>query len=1077
MINLTKDILIIKSGKELESSIKDAITKAKACVRKELYDDAYISPSKITTGSTGDFYNASILRFFEDYLSTTYAPTYDEAWVKNVHACSGKTADAGIARQVLPATVHDWINKSSLERLSKDSQLILHFLWQEKAVLLPLDLKKPTIGHETKKKGFEYAAAYYTEVLALVCKPFIQHVSYPDIADVTTVMKPSALTNFEWYAWRMIRATDWHAIEDIKLEDINAMIDQLILARNQKISWFLYPCAPAAFLGYVQKLYPDRCVKHVDLPKNDRKASAKAIDAGEFSYPSEHQTSVDAWLKYQRKYIALQKSRGIKTYKHYNRSFTILNSYLFTDYPADTGLCPPLPGQFNRTHMEGDGFTGLLSYLRKGRSGSGIQATLYHLEQLFDYLMVNSSSDKALSGFVNPISAIDYPIVKRNSGTDKPAFHSEHFPYLLQYCYAVESFSTHIANRVHDEQINLYDKEFRADIDTKNWNEAQKVIQTEKLGYVPIVFYQNPLFDASQPKSENNRAMKYEPIRLLPRFVVPIIEHSLERKGKWIFYPQLNYIRHNIIALETGVRSIHIRWLDRRLYDKNIDRSRPLPPLCKLHINTDKTHGPWDSTVSKSVIELLDRQQQMIPWFNDPSMDVPVWYDGHENSPFGEIISLFPKGESPGVLTPEAYAKYFKRLIYSFDLFCRFQLDIDATNAMPEAIGDLESIDDPLDYLTALKLEGKATRLIEHTPHSCRVSVVSEYIMILPPHIIGAFLTGHASDEHVMYYAKVDPVYLKSVAQYQKMSVEHGWLADRPAFSSIKAEDVASKLQQAFRRDKNKSLIDFGAISFDREIKNDLVSGVKEAKQRPIDSLAFMPTHICPFGNRCPQDVIKDLGAVPGVSMPCGGCYYSVKTVDHLPRIYGHIRVLTDECSELEAFIAEARRNGASLESLVPKANRRKFLAAEIISWSVTAHCLEQMHSEIKTRESFLVEKPEIVSEHLERLELKADSLSNLIARTSEAKSHAEYFTPQLDKQIQVARKRLLAFTGNYNRLLQEAPTGFTLIDEFRGLIRSTCEVLGVSLHELSDALAQPMALERPTAILKLISSPGGVPA
>ncbi|MCQ9136980.1 hypothetical protein, partial [Streptomyces hilarionis] len=72
--------------------------------------------------------------------------------------------------------------------------------------------------------------------------------------------------------------------------------------------------------------------------------------------------------------------------------------------------------------------------------------------------------------------------------------------------------------------------------------------------------------------------------------------------------------------------------------------------------------------------------------------------------------------------------------------------------------------------------------------------------------------------------------------------------------SNIKAEDVASKLQQAFRRDKEKSLIDFGAISFDRETKDDVVSGVRETRQRPIDSLAFMPTHICPFGNRCPAD-------------------------------------------------------------------------------------------------------------------------------------------------------------------------------------------------------------------------------
>ncbi|MBY0445706.1 MAG: hypothetical protein K2Q15_10910, partial [Burkholderiales bacterium] len=316
-------------------------------------------------------------------------------------------------------------------------------------------------------------------------------------------------------------------------------------------------------------------------------------------------------------------------------------------------------------------------------------------------------------------------------------------------------------------------------------------------------------------------------------------------------------------------------------------------------------------------------------------MSEEVWYDDHEGSVFGKIVTIFPNWMGPGTLETSSYLRYFKRLINSFDLFCRYQLRIEASNQMPEALDQIESIEDPLDFLAAVKLEVEASKLIEHTPHSCRASVVSEYIRILPPHIIGSHLTGHATVAHVMYYAKVDPAYLKTLAEYQKMSVEQGWLLDRPAMSSIRAEDVTSKLQQAFCRDKDNALVDFGAISFDREIKDDVLSGLKAARQRPIDSLAFMPTHICPFGNQCTVDVIKDLGAVPGSRMPCGGCYYSIKTVDHLPRIHGLIRVLTDECSELESHIAEARKNGASPQSLMHKANHRKFLSSEIISWSV----------------------------------------------------------------------------------------------------------------------------------------------
>lgn len=1075
MINLTHKVLIIKSGQDLSEAIKNAITLSMDCVKDELFAGVYISPTKISSSSKNEYYQASIFRFFDDHLDQSQSAPYDEEWVEALYICALKTPTDALARRVLPLSAHGWLNKSSLSRLAQDALLILHFLWQEGAVLLPMTLKKPTVRDPiTGSSHKELAASTYPEVLALVSAFNISHVQYKDIPDIRTVIKSSAIDNFGWYAWRMIRATTWYTVEDIDPIDVAACANALLLARRGESEWVSYPIAPKAFFGYIQKLYPTRC--QLENPqhaiKNDVQASAAAINRGDFHIPEEHLECVSTWLKYQDKFIESLRVRGLKTYESYRRPFAVMNTFLFSNL-IEAGITPPLPNQINRKHIEGDGFDGLLKHLKSNRLLNTVQQHLYQIDSFFDYMAAHANSEEALTGFVNPIADIDFPIVKRKSGTNKAAFGSEHFPLLLQYCYAIESFGTYLAEKVHYEHINLYAEMYRADIYSKNWNDGQKVIQTEKFGYVPVVFYKNPLYDSTIPKTSSNRPMHYEPLHLISRSVIPIIDDSVEHSGNWVFYPQLNYIRHNIVALETGVRSIHIRWLDRRTYDQNIDRSRKLPEICKLHINTDKVNGAWNASVSKHVIELLDRQSAMLDWFDESPMSDAVWYDGHEDSVFGKIVTIFPKWMSAGTYQPGSYMKYFKKLIYSFDLFCRYQLQFEASNQMPEALAEMESINNPLDFLAAIRLEAEAIKLIEHTPHSCRVSVVSEYIRVLPPNIIGSHLTGQATEAHVMYYAKVDPAYLKTVAQYQKMSVEQGWLLDRPAMSSIKAEDINSKLQQAFRRDKEKSLIDFGAISFDRETKDDVVSGIKMAKQRSIDSLAFMPTHICPFGNSCPQDVVRDLGAVPGSRMPCGGCYYSIKTVDHLPRIHGLIRVLTDECSELESHIAEARKNGASPQSLVQKASHRKFLATEIISWSVTAHCLEQMHSEIKTRSSFLVERPEIISEHLEKIELGGHTLSNLIARTAEAKSQAEYFTPQLKQQIMVARNKLLAFTGDFNLLLQEAPTGFTLIDEFRGLIRSACETLGLSLQDLSSAMAKPLALDRPHAILKLVSSSG----
>lgn len=1079
MINLTKKIMILKTGIDLHLKTIEAIDAAKLCIFLNLYGVSYISPTKISASSRNEFFNASIALLFEDHASPSTAPTYDEQWIKDLYECSLKTPSPELAKKVVPKPKHPALNKTYLARLNRDAVTILHFLWHVGAVLLPLDTRRPTIEDPdgSGSKFFEFAAPTYPEVLALVRQPFVSHVKHDDIPDITSVMKPSAIKNFDWYAWRMVRASSWHRIEDIDPRDVAAFAEALIESRNGRSDWHAHPIAPKAFLSYVQKLYPTRCNAEEALlqMKNDARASKKNIEAGEFYIQDEHKDIANVWLQYQDKFIKSQKNKGLKSYKDYYKVFAILNTYLFGELPALTGNKPPLPNSFNRKHLEGDGFEGYLQYLKDGRTSATRKDHLYKLESFFVYLATHSSLDTDVAGFINPISQIDYPIVKKSSNTIKAAFNSEHFPLLLQYCYAIESFTWHLAERVHYDQLNLYSESLRADIETNNWNDAHKVIQTEKYGYVPLVFYKNPHYDPKKPASPNNRPMQYKALHLLPRFSAPIIEHSVQVKGQWVFYPQLNYIRHNLVALETGIRGMHIRWLDKRAYDEKIDRSRRLDPICKLHVNTDKSHGAWDSSVSQAVIEILDRQKSMLSWFADPSVDEEIWYDDHENSPFGKITTLFPKGGEPGPLISESYAKYFKRLIFGFDIFVRYSLGMQATNSLPEEFKDIESVDTPADFLKAILLEKKACKKIEHTPHSCRASVVSEYIRILPPWIIGRFITGQATESHVVYYAKLDPAYLKHCAEYQKAAFDQGLLLDRPAFTDIKTEDPASALQRAFKRRKEQSLSDFGAISFEREHNDEIFSGVKTLMTQPLEVLAFMSTHICPFGNKCPADVVRDLGAVPGRLMPCGECYYSIKVVDHLPRIHAHIRALTDECAELETHIAEARRQGASPESLTHKANHRKFLASEIIAWSVTAHCLEQMRNELKTRLSFLVEKPDIVTQQLERIVTEENSLRNLIARTSEAKSYAEYLTPQLQHQVIFARQKLLAFTHDINGLLKETPTGLTLIDEFRGLIRSICETLNLSVDELSAALENPIGLEQPETILRLASKVGGI--
>jgi len=417
----------------------------------------------------------------------------------------------------------------------------------------------------------------------------------------------------------------------------------------------------------------------------------------------------------------------------------------------------------------------------------------------------------------------------------------------------------------------------------------------------------------------------------------------------------------------------------------------------------------------------------MHDWFDEPGMLDPVWYNEVEDSPFGKISTLFPRGLAasvqhgvlPGPFTASVLSRHFKLQVFSFDLFCRYSLRCEASNPMPRHFASIDSLDSDEAFIDAFEHFEDAKELIGHTPHSCRVSVVSEWIRILPPEMIGRHKTGHTSAQQVIYYAKVSRTYLKDREEYQKLAVEYGADWDETNIAGIKAEEANSKLQKAIRSNRNDAMSDFGATSFERETSTgEVLAGVRIIKTQPLDQVSFQGTHICPFGMNCPREIVRDLNAIPGKRMPCGSCYYSVKTIDNLPRILGKIRSLTDECSAIKEYISEVKANGASPESFTEKAAYRDYLASEIVAWSVTAHCLQQMYESKKDSDDFLVEKPEIVAQRLECLKIEDTSLESLLARMNEAKTFPEFFTPTLEAQLKKARKRILAKTNDIQSLL-----------------------------------------------------------
>jgi len=680
----------------------------------------------------------------------------------------------------------------------------------------------------------------------------------------------------------------------------------------------------------------------------------------------------------------------------------------------------------------------------ENRSPSSVQNIIYNINQFFDFLTLYKND---IGGFTNIMSLnIDVPYVPRRKGTVKKIFPSEFYASFLSYLYGLVEWVWWMNRFCQTERGISFVARFESSVDKRLW-------MTSDTGFIPITWHEG----------------KAIPIHVVPNFIAPIIYREMKYKPGEITASILpNYIHIALVLAETGIRSSHVHWLDSRTYDEFVDRKLFNPysfDITKLNVNTDKVNGAWVCNTSQSVIGVLDRQKEYQDTIVGENIKELVDYSWSSNSPYEPIECLFSLGTASrkqfskkrtGPSNPDTFGSKYRCMLYGFNVVL-------SSFESFEPFMSLEETDKKInteDYFKALYPRKRAENLYktEITPHSARSQVVSQYITLLPPNIIKS-ITGHVTDSHVVYYAQLDNKTLDKARNDTVTAMQEGILFDNK-LSSIKAEDVNSKLREAFKRNREGALQDFGATSFSSLAENkgssSQLSGLLEIKKKPADQIAFNSTHICPFDNQCPKEVVKEFKGAEQLK-PCGRCFYAVKTVDHIPRIYGKIRALSDECSDLESYIQDAKTNNVSKILLEEASERRRILADEIIGWTVSAHCLEKMANELSSMDTWLVEKPELLSQQIEKIECKDGDLENLLYRIAEAKTHAEFFTASLKHQVIKARTKILAHTQQYNQLLQDSPDDYTLLDEFRGQIKSICDVANISVSELSSYFDRPL--------------------
>ena len=1009
-----------------------------------LVGEEEINPSRITSARGNPLIKVSLLKYLHGYERAENIGLFNEQWIRNIEDLfntdtGGFQNNEKVYEICTKYGQGEKLTNTLKGGLKRGLEMVLHALWVNKAILLPTSYSIPTTKNGPHGESYDSMESTYPEMLSIFrgC-----HEQY----DLTTYLDEKSLKNTNWYAYKLIRATDWYTMEDIDEQDFPKITNKDVLKRC--------PFTLRQWINAVLAFKPELVLS---LDKTSSYATGKSGISGSnddrFShletsgYDQELLSTTKLWIDKINQYIEVKKNRKIKSWKKIQTHCDHIVGWIINYFTSDN--LPPTISEFSRVHWDNPE-NGLLQHLQKDCSEASLQTKLYAIEEFFDYIQAYKELN-----FTNPIiRKVDYPLVTRRQGTAKKILPEEHFSELLSFTYGLGDLAWYIYEKSKKQ----------SDI---GYHNSTKLISTEDIGFVPILW-------------SNKKAI---PIKFVPTSLIPL-NHRKLKNSKELFHhiPDIHHINIMLIMMETGIRQIHARWLDAGSY-RNPTKDVIYKPrdytVNSFMVNTDKVNGPWNPYAANTAIEILDRQRDYRNSFDEQCLTERIWYDNHENSPYGKILPLFSlggiarSGQGVGISAPpssDVVRLKFKMLCYWFFCHIKMASDVDLYGYFSEDFSDL----DILHETDADKLLAEFDRTkIELTPHSVRAQVVSNHITILPPSEIKK-ITGHATEAHVAYYVKLNHKYLDETKEKQFKEV----MDEIHDPITIRAENTNSRLRQSFQKDRAATLQDFGATSFSANINargnESQPSAIKLITEADSDNISFETTHICPFNNSCPDDVLKALNTT-AANKPCGGCYYSIKTVDHIPAILGKIRALTDESTELQDYIKHSKEKESAPESCSSAVARRKFLTDEIIAWTVTFQCLENMANDLNTKDNWLVEKPELLREQISKITSKNDSFESLYLKATEANGYAEYFTPALKHQIKLASTKLHAYTGNFKAMLDNSPVEFDLIETFRGQIKSICEFHGISISELPKQLEKTLStIGASNSPLAMLSNVGG---
>lgn len=785
------------------------------------------------------------------------------------------------------------------------------------------------------------------------------------------------------------------------------------------------------------------------------------------------------WSKLYEAYLEERR----ESFKGPLRALGLFNLYLFYYLPfwfhENTGTSLRFPSTPNELIgsifvsrlmiVEPDVPQTFIEFLRarqmlKETSDATLYADIKQVEVFFSFVIERANDVPGCGKFRQPISKYDYPKLPRSLGTNKVPLPRRLFLPFMNFVESVRSYVNNINEKILSEELSKDDlyriTKFVGFIDTELVRRDHSI--------------PTPNFDVDGTTIE---------MRFLPLTVTSDWYRLKDGRRLRLLRPHsLNQI---LVALYTGLRHNHIQWLDLETFDAFV--SEDDDDYTKLNVNTDKAKKkPWVPHVNKRVIEILRSQRDWRNLVDESGFQTLHFYNNNPKTIYPRFRPLFSFSPLTGsVHSDTVYEAAWQGLLLGFQsLIPELPVDGMASRVLcklrPARVNFYDS--DERAKLAEHALKGGDFLPLyvktEITPHSTRVTVVSHLVSFLPPELIGQYVTGQTRAT-IFHYVRTEPEELEGLQVAQARDLQRrayegkldGFLKgdSRVDATFIKADDLNSKLAKSVRLDLSETIIRFGCVSIDyRESGTD---GIDILKEKGIEQSAFNKTEICPYGNQCPQDIIKMLKGL----YRCSLCPYAVRSIDHLPALLAREKFAAEMLREIEEKICDDESSFTGDELDILESERQR-MGEDYAGWRLCIEVLELQRLRVAAGEdsrTWIVEKPEIIEQDLKRIETPTGVTSYVLSRLQESVQYPGFQSPSIKAEFDMLRRRVLATDV---RSMSEAFSTRIPVNaaaECTGVIRSLVSAHNLTVDDINRLLLTDehlLTMPRVSGGLRLLS-------